>query len=179
MNKNIVHTVLKLSVVGALATAGWLDAPTAEASGSTPANLLCSASVSANCTISTSPVAFGSYDPISANASAALTTTGGVSVTCTTGASPIITLGQGITPASGSVDGAPLRQMLDASSDVLAYNLYEGSDHLTVWGNTSGTGQAGTADGTLHSLTVYGSIPGGQNVPVGTYGDTVVATVSF
>jgi energy-converting hydrogenase Eha subunit C len=31
MNKNIVRTLLKISVVGALATAGWLDVPTAEA----------------------------------------------------------------------------------------------------------------------------------------------------
>jgi spore coat protein U-like protein len=179
MNKNIVRTVLKLSLVGALVTAGWLDAPAAEAGGSAFTNLLCSANVSANCSISTSPLSFGSYDPISANASSPLTTTGGVSVTCTTGASPVITLDQGATPATGSANGAPLRQMVDSASDVLAYNLYVASDHMTVWGNTSGTGQAGTADGSAHSLTVYGSIPAGQNVPVGTYGDTVVATVSF
>ncbi len=180
MNKNAIRNVLKVSLVAALATAGWLDAPSAEASGgSAQANLTCSASVSANCTISTSAVSFGSYDPVSANASSALTATGGVSVTCTTGASPVVTLAQGSNPGTGSHDGTPLRQMSDGAGDNLAYNLYQDSGHSTVWGNTSGTGQAATADGTSHTLTVYGSIAGGQNVPIGTYSDTVVATVSF
>ncbi len=40
--------------------------------GSTTANLSVTASVNANCTISTTAVAFGAYDPVVANASTAL-----------------------------------------------------------------------------------------------------------
>lgn len=178
MKLHSLRTVLKLSLVAGLAAAGWLDAPSAEA-GSATANLTCSASVSANCLISTTALAFGSYDPVSANASSPLAATGGVSVTCTTGASPVVTLGQGSNPGSGSLDAAPLRQMSDGNGDNLAYNLYQDSGHATVWGNTSGTGATATADGTSHTLTVYGSIAAGQNVPIGTYGDTVVASVAF
>ena len=47
------------------------------------ANLDISASVAANCTITTGPVAFGAYDPVGANAAADLLATGSVTVACT------------------------------------------------------------------------------------------------
>src|SRR5436853_483604 len=71
----------------------------AYAAGSTPANLAVSAQVNANCTITTSAVAFGSYDPVSANAASALPGTGSVTIACTTGSAPSITLGRGLNAA--------------------------------------------------------------------------------
>ena len=41
------------------------------------------------------------------------------------------------------------------------------------------TGLAYTGTGASQDLTVYGTLPGGQNVPVGSYSDTVVATITF
>ena len=67
-----------------------------------------------------------------------------------------------------------------AGSGRLGYFLYQDTGRTTVWGNTAATGitQAGT--GLLGTaINVYGSIPINQNVPVGIYLDTVVATVSF
>ena len=53
----------------------------------TTANVGVGASVAANCTIGTAPVAFGAYDPVVANAAVALTATGlGPTIWGTTGA---------------------------------------------------------------------------------------------
>ena len=146
---------------------------------SSTANLSVTASVSANCTISTNAVAFGSYDPVSANASSALNGTGSVVVTCTNGSSATITLGQGLNAASGSSDAAPLRRMKDGGTNFLSFSLFSDSSRTTTWGNTSGTGVSHTGTGSATSLTVYGQVSGGQNVPAGSYSDTVVATVTF
>src|SRR6185436_20419595 len=71
-------------------------------------NLLVSASVTATCTISTAPVAFGAYDPTNAED---LDGAGSVTVLCTNGTAGYITLGQGAHSADGSAPGAPLRRM--------------------------------------------------------------------
>lgn len=144
-------------------------------------NLSVTASVANNCTISTTSVAFGAYDPIVANASSNNDNTGKVTVTCTSGASTTITLGQGSNAGSGSTDAAPARRLTDGATTAsyLTYALYSESGRSTVWGNTSGTGVAHTGTGTATDLTVYGRITSGQNVPAGSYTDTVVATVTF
>jgi spore coat protein U-like protein len=141
-------------------------------------NLSITASIGANCTISTLPVAFGAYDPIVTNASTALTGTGTITTTCTTGANPVITLGQGSNAATGSTDAAPLRQML-SGSNLLSYSLLRTAGG-PVWGNTPATAPAAIAGtGVAQNATVFGSIPAGQNLPAGSYADTVVATVTF
>lgn len=147
--------------------------------GTDTSNLSATASVAANCTISTSPVAFGAYDPIVTNSATALDGTGTVTVTCTSGSTGTVTLGQGANVDTGSSDTAPLRRMLANTSDHLSYNLYSDSGRTTVWGNTGVTGVARTGTGTSDAVTVYGSVTAGQNVPAGNYSDTVVATVTF
>ncbi len=166
-------------LAGAAAGALALAAASGAQAGTATSNLSVTATVSSNCTISTSPVAFGAYDPVVANAASPLNGTGSVSVTCTTGASATITLGQGSNPAAGSSNAVPLRQMKDAGTDVLAYFLYQDSGHATVWGNTAGTGVPETGNGAAINVTVYGQVPAAQNVPAASYSDTVLATVTF
>jgi spore coat protein U-like protein len=174
-SKRLNMRLLGLTAASAL----FLVASSATRAGTATSNLSVTATVSANCTISTAPVAFGAYDPVAANATNPLNGSGTITVTCTNGSSGTITLGQGTNPATGSTDTAPLRQMKDAGSAVLAYSLYQDSGRTTVWGNTAGTGVADTGTGTAQNVTVYGTVPAGQNVPVGSYSDTVVATVTF
>jgi len=161
--------VILLSIGAASST----DAATATS------NLSVTASVSANCSISTAPVAFGAYDPVSANAATPLSGTGTVNVTCTNGASTTVTLGQGSNANTGSTDVAPARRLSDGTTHFLTYSLYQDTGRTTVWGNTVGTGVANTGTGTQTAITVYGSVDAGQNVPSGSYSDTVVATVTF
>jgi len=92
-------------------------------------------------------------------------------------------LNQGANPDSGSTEAAPLRQLADGANK-LAYNLYTDTEGNIVWGNTTGTLGTGVpiaGTGQEVSTPVYGKIQGNQsgNVPVGTYQDTVVATVTF
>lgn len=155
--------------------------------GSTPANLAVSASVAANCTISTSPVAFGPYDPVVANAASALNGSGSVSIACTKGSAPNITLAAGLHAVSGQ------RNMLvvGGGSDVLSYDLFQPPNNAagtvctfpgsTAWDTTVGGTFTPTAPASKASRTynVCGTVAAGQDVSVGTYNDTVVATVNF
>lgn len=170
------RTPLATTVMG-VALAGVLVTAPAQAAEAT-ANLGVSATVIANCAISTAPVAFGDYDPAVANASAALDGAGTVTLTCTSGASATVTLGQGANADTGSTDAAPVRRMASGANH-LAYQLYSDSAGGTVWGNTALTGVAHTGTGSAVDVPVYGRVAGGQNVPAGSYSDTVVATVTF
>ena len=138
------------------------------------ANLTVSATVTKNCTVSTTALAFGSYDPVVANASADLDGTGGVTVACTRGATASIALGAG-SNASGST-----RRMGDGSGNFLTYELFSDSGRSTVWNTAAGALSLTAAPSRApRDFTVYGRIAGNQDVPAGSYGDTVVATVNF
>lgn len=80
------------------AFAGSLVCLDAAAAGSATSTVTVSATVAQTCLISTTAVAFGSYDPVSANSAtgADRTASGLVSVTCTRSATGVsITLGLG------------------------------------------------------------------------------------
>lgn len=150
--------------------------------GTDTANLGVSATVSNNCAISaTAALAFGSYDPAVAHASTGsdLDGTGTISVTCTSGASVDITLGQGGNADTGSTDAAPARRMTDGGTSFLAYTLFQDSGRATAWANDAAGAKGTIGTGAAESHTVYGRVAKGQNVPAGSYSDTVVATVTF
>jgi spore coat protein U-like protein len=168
----VARTVLGFGFVGMLLS-GQANAATATA------NLSVSATVAATCSISTTALGFGAYDPVGANNASPLDGTGTVVVTCTNGASAALTLGQGTNAGTGSTDAVPVRRMKDAAGAFLTYSLYQDAGHATIWGNTPATSVAQTGSGTAASVTVYGRVPAGQNVGSGTYTDTVVATVTF
>lgn len=142
-------------------------------------NLAVSAEVIDNCTISTSAIAFGNYDPIVANAASALDGTGSVTVTCTLNDGVQITLGQGVNPDTGSSATAPARRMVDGASNHLSYSLYSDEPRTAVWGDDASVDVEATGTGEADAHTVYGSVDAGQNNPAGSYTDTVVATVTF
>ncbi len=144
--------------------------------GSATANLPISANVAAVCTITTTPVALGAYDPVVANAAAPLNANGAVNVACTKGASATIDLGNGVNP-----NGTTNRQMANGLN-MLGYGLYTNGTWTTVWcsGLTGGTTVSYTsASKAVTAITVYGQIPAGQDVAVGSYADTVVATINY
>lgn len=146
--------------------------------GTATSNMTVTASVAANCTITTSTVAFGAYDPIVTNAAVALTGTGSVTTTCTNGSAVTVTLGQGANALGGSTATVPQRQMASGVNR-LGYFLYSDAARTVAWGDTAGTGKADTGTGAVSTLTVYGTVTAGQNKPVGSYNDSVVATVTF
>jgi spore coat protein U-like protein len=156
----------------ALVAAGY--SATASAATAT-SNLNVSATVTNNCTISTVALAFGSYDPVVAHASANLDGTGTVVVACTKGAVATVGLGLG-SNASGTT-----RRMTNGASEFLTYELYQDAGRTTVWGNSgAGLYSPGAAPSKVgRNFTVYGRVVANQDVAAGSYNDTVVATVNF
>jgi spore coat protein U-like protein len=139
------------------------------------ANLGVSATVTNNCTISTAALAFGSYDPVVAHASANLDGTGTVTVACTKGAVATVGLGLG-SNASGSI-----RRMTNGATEYLSYELYRDAGRTTVWGNAGAElySPGAAPSKVARNFTVYGRVASDQDVPAGNYNDTVVATVNF
>lgn len=144
------------------------------------------ASVATSCTISTSAVTFGNYDPIVVNKAASLNAIGSVTIACVKGTTPTIALGLG-NNATGST-----RRMKDAvSGDFLVYELYQPSSSAAnaacsfpgsvVWGSAGASLLTATSapSKAARSYNVCGTVSAGQNPTVGTYTDTVNATVNF
>lgn len=154
--------------------------------GSAPANLAVSAGITANCTISTSALNFGNYDPVVVNAVNPLNGSGSVTIACTKGSAPNITLGLGL-----NASGSQRNMLLSGGTDLMAYQLYQPPNTTpasactfsggTVWGTTGSGIFTPTAPTSKASRTynICGTVSGGQDISVGTYNDTVVATVNF
>jgi spore coat protein U-like protein len=144
-------------------------------SSNAAANLTVSANVSKNCTITTAPVNFGAYDPVAANATAPLDAIGTVTITCTKGAPAKV----GLNAGSNSV--GTTRRMTGGTTAFLNYELYKDSSHGTVWGDTIDTALDVPAapNRNPRNFTVYGRVVAAQDATVGSYTDTVVATVNF
>jgi len=147
-----------------------------------------SASVSQNCSISTSSaLAFAAYDPVGANATAALNATGQISVACSKGATGL-TIGMD----NGAHVSGTQRQMLGGTAaGILQYNIFQPPSSApgtacTFPGSTAWTA-AGAGMLTLTSAptkvsrlyNVCGTIPGGQDVAADTYTDTITASINF
>lgn len=150
--------------------------------GSTSGTFTVTANVVASCKIGTvSGIAFGNYDPANVNATAPLNGQGSIAVNCTKSTVAAVSLDQGVNATSSSTCAAPSRQMISGSNK-LAYGIYMDSADTSPWGCASGSNTASfTAASALtaNTLTTYGSVPGGQDVPAGAYSDTVTFTVTF
>jgi len=164
-------TRLRTAILAACCAAGFAAPASAGTQGTT---IGVSATVTANCTVSANPVAFGSVDTLSASP---VDGTGSVSVTCTNGT--------GWTAAAdvGGGSGASFAtRRMTFSGNTLNYTLYRDAGRSQVWGD--GTGAtftvANTGSGAAQSFTVYGRIPGSQSsAPAGGYNDTVNVTITY
>ena len=171
----IMRTAIKICTPLLLATFGQLAAA-ATATGS----FTVTATINATCTLTTSNVAFGTYDPSSGSPNNA---SGGVTVTCTSGSTYTIALDAGAN--AGGATTFSNRRMKSGSSNYLAYQLYLDSGHATVWGdgtnssNLNPTSGTFTGNGSAQSYTVYGQVTAGHYSAPGSYSDTVNVTVTY
>ena len=136
-----------------------------------------------SCSISSTPLSFGTYDVFSATPDDSTAT---LSVTCTQVSNPVGNLPVTASLSRGSGASYAARRMA-SGANLLSYNMYSNATHTTIFGDgTSGTstisgtfpftavGQTFTGTG-----TIYGRIPAGQDVAVGAYADSIVATITW
>lgn len=132
-----------------------------------------------SCSVSTTSVTFGAYNPISPSP---FDSTGNVRVTC----GGVLGL---LIPYDIALDKGTLitpRKMI-SGSNTLNYDLYTSSAHTVIWGDGTGGTQIVSDDititllgGTSKNHTVYGRIPGSQIQALpGNYSDTVTVTVTY
>lgn len=126
-------------------------------------------SVKSNCTISTMNIAFPDYDPISG---AAVTANGQVTIKCTKGA-PGLTLAL----SGGSNYSSPDNRMTNGT-DLLKYGLFQDVSLSTRWNGVTRDIPAPGAT-TDQSFIIYGQINSDQEASVGSYTDTVTATINY
>ena len=141
--------------------------------------LLC---VNCSCTVTTTPVNFGAYAPLSGlNRDA----TGNVAVTCTI----VLALLQGYTIDLGTGNSTSFQpRQMSSGSNRLNYNLYTSSAYTSIWGDGTNSTSSVAGDPSLLKLLstttvnhpVYGRIPANQKaLPVGSYSDPVVVTITY
>lgn len=181
--------MLKKSLLNLSVAVALLPASAIALAATAPTNIDVSATVSQGCSISTkTALAFGAYDPVGANATAALNATGQISVACSKGATSL-TIGMN----NGThVVGTQRHMRGAAATDILLYNLFQPPSNVPGVACTfpatipwNGTAPAGVL--TLSSApskeprlyNVCGTIPAGQDATTGTYTDTVIATLNF
>lgn len=169
--KKIALTTLTAAALFATA------APAADASTAST-TFLVSLTITASCTISANPLAFGS----SAGLSTAINQTTTLSVTCTDTTPYNVGLDAGTVSGSSAVAGGRLLAgTTSGNSTTIPFSLYSDSGYSVNWGNTVGTNTVtGTGTGSAQTLTVYGQVPAMTTQPTpDLYETTITATVTY
>lgn len=160
--------MIRKALLGALGSLGLIG--TAAAAGSATDSFDVTAQVIGVCTFDSgiADIDFGSYT------GATITRSSTVAVTCTNGAPYTIALDAG-------ANGTFATRAMASGGNLLNYNLYTENSYTTIWGDgTSSTSTMGaTGDGDTDSYTIYANMPASQSLIVGSYSDTVTATVSY
>lgn len=134
--------------------------------------------VARECTVAAFSINFGNYDTVVANETTPLDATAPIDVRCTAGATATVTLGTGMNPSGG------VRRLMSASGLFLNYNVFTDAARASVWDNVtvkSGTAVSMNTPVALNpgGSVLFGRVFAGQDVPAGTYTDTLQATVNY
>lgn len=141
------------------------------------------AQASIRCTVSSSGMAFGSYDP---SDTAPTDSNGSVVVSCANSSGSTTSVSAVLKLDAGSYRSFAARRMQRGGGQTLDYNLYRDSARSQIWGADSGGYSSGTLSLTgiaknqskNGTFTVYGRIPALQNAVAGSYSDNVTITLT-
>jgi len=136
-----------------------------------------------HCSINAPLLNVGNYNPANP---APTTAIGTVSVACNSVPLNTAVVSYNVTMSTGSSGTYASRTLMNGLR-ALQYNIYTTNAYTTVWGNTTG-GTVAITDGYI--LLLHGGerrinypchvrINALQNVPPGTYTDTIIVTVTF
>ncbi len=131
------------------------------------------ATVIKKCTVSASPLNFGTGIGLLTTAIDASTTLG---VQCSVGTAYNVGLDAGQN-GGGNINARKMK----LGANTVGYQLYRDLARTQIWGDTIGSNTAtGIGNGTTsQSLTVYGRVPVQTTPPAGTYSDTIIVTVTY
>lgn len=122
----------------------------------------------AGCSISPQSVAFGNYDSLSP---APLDGVGNIAISCSAPTSFTISLGAG----SGTIE----QRVMISGANTMQYNVHSDAARMLVWGDEMGGGTTVSDTTQNGNYAVYGRIPPRQNLPAGSYTDSIVVTVTY
>ncbi len=130
-----------------------------------------SATVEANCNITTNDLSFGTIGTL-VNAIDAQTT---LQMTCSAGLPFTIGLGGGRSQAAD-----PANRHMTGAGGTIFYGLYRDAGRMQAWG-VSGIGNtlSGTGSAASQLFPIYGRMHGGQIPVPGIYSDVIVVTVTY
>lgn len=144
----------------------------------------------AGCSVSSSGLSFGLYQPMTFAGqltSADVLSTGTISISCNSLPSPgSYTLALGAS-ADGAGDGISTRYLANSNGGSnMAFNIYTDARRSIVWGNgsigalVSGSLPIVTLGGYTDNVTVYGKITAGQNtLKAGSFSGSVTMTLTY
>ncbi len=143
------------------------SAITTNASGG---QLVVQAQVVPSCTVTATPLNFGSTSSLAV----ALTATSTIQLSCTAGVTATIGLDYGQTGTG------PTARLIRSGTYSMRYGIYRDSARSLPWGNTTGVDTLGlVVGGTSATATAYGTIPVQTAQPAGTYTDVVNVNVVY
>lgn len=132
-------------------------------------SILCAASAdAATCTVDTSGISFGSYNPLQ---SSDTESTGTVQLNCDS----MVAASVALTAGRGTYDA----RMMSNGISGLQYNIYADPARTTVWGDGTQGSQPVSISAQSANIPVYGTVPAQQNVTAGLYTDNITVTVTF
>ena len=144
------------------------------------ASIAVSLTVEEECTIGTTPLAFGTTGIVDTN----VETTATITVQCTAKSPYAIGLDAGANAGDTDVTHRKLANTDGVETATLNYQLYSDGGFSHIWGHTIGTDTVNStpvtgATGADETFTVHARVPTHQNVPAGDYADTVTATIWY
>lgn len=132
------------------------------------------ATVTSNCAVTTTAVAFGNID-VTKNVN--VDNTGGVSVTCTNGT------GWTLSADAGGGGGTITDRRMKNGTELLKYALYKDDARSIIFGDgtlNNGSTITGTGTGSAQANIIYGRVPSGQTAAKAlAYSDAVTVTITY
>ena len=123
----------------------------------------------AQCTLSYTPLNFGTYT------GTLLTGVNTATVTCPLGTNYSI----GLSAGTGVGATTTLRKMTGPAGATLNYQIFQNSARTLNWGNTTGVDNySGTGTGSPQAISIYSQVTSGQFVAPGTYTDTISSAIA-
>jgi spore coat protein U-like protein len=130
------------------------------------------------CQINLSTLNFGNYDPLGTSS---LDSVSNLEYFCSQPV-PIVT----ITIDRGGAGSVLNRRMIKPGghgTNVLLYNVYLDAAKTVIWGDGSQGSQIWSTPNpavrTRINVPIYGRVPVGQDIGVGSYGDTLMITINY